>query len=211
LFPVIDLKAKVNNLDCFFFDKITLTNMNRKTQNRWLLLILIGLAFGILDWYFLALLASIGQNEALNNQIQQSADLVRLLAVVVLMGLNFGIWLVPVIPAAVFEYRARRSIWKAALSAALVWSAAIFSYYAWYTILLMFAGLPGMEFMLIANRQLPTYWSDWWVSFQQVILNQFIEWIGIAMVGGSIAGALSAAAAGWLWRGGKIVRRRPAL
>ena len=31
------------------------------------------------------------------------------------------------------------------------------------------------------------------VSFQQVILNQFIEWIGVAIVGGAIVGALSAA------------------
>ena len=180
-----------------------------KSKNRWPFYILLGLAFGILDWYFLDLLASIGQNEAFTNQIQQSGDLVRLLAVLVLLGLNYGIWLVPVIPAAVIEYSRRRVIWRAALSASVVWSAAIFSYYAFYTFLLMAAGLPGMEFMLYANRQQPTYWSDWWISFQQVILNQFVEWIGIAIVGGTIVGALSAAAARWLWQRSEISGSKP--
>lgn len=179
--------------------------MNLKSKNRWLIFILLGLAFGILDWYFLDLLASIGRNESFNNQMQQSSELVRLIGVVVLLGLNYGIWLVPVIPAAVFEYKRTRVIWRAALSASVVWSAAIFSYYTYYTFLLMFAGLPGMEFMLFANRQLPSYWNDWRVSFQQVILNQFMDWIGVAIVGGAIVGALSAVGARWFWQRRNII------
>ena len=167
--------------------------MNLKLQNRWLTFVLLGLAFGILDWYYLDLLASIGRNESFNNQMQQSAELVRLIGVVVILALNYGIRLVPVIPSAVFEYTRTRVLWRAVVSASVVWSAAIFSYYTYYTFLLMFAGLPGMEFMLFANCDLPSYRNDWWVSFQQVILNQFIEWIGVAIVGGAIVGALSAA------------------
>jgi hypothetical protein len=174
--------------------------MKSKPHNRWLLFLLLGLAFGILDWYFLDLLASLGRNEALNAQLQQASDLVRLIAVGVLLGLNYGIWLVPVIPAAVSEYKRTRRVWRAALAAALVWSAAIFSYYTYYTFLLMFSGLPGMDFMLYANRLQPTYWSDWWVSFQQVILNQFMEWIWVAVVGGAILGGLSAAGVRWFWQ-----------
>lgn len=180
--------------------------MNLKSQNRWLIFILLGLAFGILDWYYLDLLASIGRNESFNNQMQQSVELVRLIGIVVILVLNYGIWLVPVIPAAVFEYIRTRVIWRAVLSASLVWSAAIISYYTYYTFLLMFAGLPGMEFMLFVHRNLPSYWNDWWVSFQQVILNQFMEWIWVAIVGGTIAGALSAAGVRLFWHRRKKVR-----
>ena len=175
-------------------------------QNRWLIFILLGLAFGILDWYFLDVLASIGRNESFNNQMQQSAELVRLFGAVVILALNYGIWLVPVIPAAVFEYIRTRVLWRAVVSASVVWSAAIFSYYTYYTLLLMFTGLPGMEFMLFAQRDLPSYWNDWWVSFQQVILNQFIEWIGVAILGGAIVGALSAAGVHLFWQRRKKVR-----
>jgi hypothetical protein len=180
--------------------------MKSKSWNRWIIFILLGLAFGILDWYFLDLLASLGRNEEFNIQMQQASGLLRLIFVLVLLTLNYGIWLVPVIPAAVSEYKRTGAIWRAALSASAVWSAAIFSYYAFYTALLMFAGLPGMEFILYAHRDLPTYWNDWWVSFQQVILNQFVEWIGVALVGGAIVGALSAAISRWLWQRKKKVR-----
>jgi hypothetical protein len=163
-------------------------------QNRWITVLGLGLAFGIADWYFLDLLASFGRNEAFNTQMQQAPGIARLLVVILLLALNYGIWLVPVIPVAIYECRRSQSLRKAALSAVLVWSAAIFSYYAFYTGLLMFSGLPGMEFMLFANHALPTYWSDWWVSFQQVILNQFVEWIGVAVVGGATTGWLSALA-----------------
>jgi hypothetical protein len=70
----------------------------------------------------------------------------------------------------------------------------------------MFAGLPGMEFMLFVHRHLPSYWNDWWVSFQQVILNQFMDWIGVAIVGGAIVGALSAAGVRLFWQRRKKVR-----
>ncbi len=109
------------------------------------------------------------------------------------MGSNYGVWLVPVIPAAVYEVRRSASLGRAALAGALVWALAISSYYAFYTFQLMFVGLPNVGYMLFSNRQSPTYWADWWPLFQRVITDQFIQWIGIAVVGGAIAGAGTAA------------------
>lgn len=159
-------------------------------RKRWLIYIAIGLCFGIVDWYFLDLLASLldqlGQDESLFEAVYA-----RLLIIAVFMSLNYGIWLVPVVPTAIYEANRSQSVRKAALAAVVVWVAAIFSYYAYYTFLLMFVGLPNLDFMLFSNRRSPTYWTDWWPPFQRAVLSQFIEWIGIAVIGGAIVGALS--------------------
>ena len=160
-------------------------------RKRWLIYILIGLCFGIVDWYFLDLLASLfaklGQNESMFEVV-----IIHLLIIMIFMGLNYGIWLVPVIPTAIYEINQSRSLAQAALSAVVIWVAAIFSYYAYYTFLLMFVGLPNLDFMLFSNRQSSTYWTDWWPPFQRVIVDQFVEWIGIAVIGGVLVGALIA-------------------
>lgn len=158
---------------------------------RWLVYIVIGLFFGIVDWHFLDLLASLldqlGQDESLFAGV-----FTRLLIIAVFMSLNYGIWLVPVVPTAIYEVKRSRSLRKAAVAAVVVWAAAIFSYYAYYTFLLMFVGLPNLDFMLFSNRQSPTYWADWWPPFRRAVLSQFVEWIGIALIGGAMVGALSA-------------------
>ena len=59
-------------------------------RNRWLIYGLIGLAFGIADWFFLDLLAALGQNRALNDYLLQAPDILRILAVLLLVGLNYG-------------------------------------------------------------------------------------------------------------------------
>ena len=160
---------------------------------RWWIYVLIGLCFGIVDWYFLDLLASLGQNQAINDQLNQAFGILRLLVVIVLVGLNYGIWLVPVIPAAIYEMRRSQSLKQAALAAAIVWAAAMVSYYGYYTILLMFAGLPQMEFMLYLNHLSPDYWTNWWPSFRNVILGQFLMWVLISLIAGPIVGLISAA------------------
>jgi hypothetical protein len=160
-------------------------------RKRWLIYIAIGLIFGIVDWYFLDLLASLldrlGQDESLFEAVYA-----RLLIIAMFMSLNYGIWLVPVVPSAIYEVKRSQSLRKAALAAVVVWAAAILSYYAYYTFLLMFVGLPNLDFMLFSNRQSPTYWTDWWPPFQRAVLSQFIEWIGIAVIGGAVVGAFSA-------------------
>jgi hypothetical protein len=161
-------------------------------RNRWLIYGLIGLAFGLADWFFLDLLASLGQNQVLNENLLQAPEFLRILITFVLVGLNYGVWLAPVIPIAIYEVKRSQSLRRAALSAVLVWSAAMVSYYAYYTFALLFIGLPNLDFMLFSNRNSATYWADSLPLFQRVILDQFIEWIGIAVIGGIFVGLLSA-------------------
>lgn len=161
-------------------------------RNRWLIYMAVGLGFGIADWYFLGLLASLDQNQALSDNLLQAPEYIRLLIVIALVTLNYGVWLVPVIPTAIYEMKRSHSLRRAAISAVIVWSAAMLSYYTYYAFMLMFVGLPNMDFMLFANHQSASYWGDWWRPFRRVILDQFVEWIGIAIIGGAIVGTLSA-------------------
>ena len=163
-------------------------------RNRWLMYIAVGLAFGIADWYFLGLLASLDENQALSDNLLRAPEYIRSMIVIALVTSNYGVWLVPVIPIAIYEMKRSRSLRRAAVSAVIVWSAAMLSYYAYYAFMIMCVGLPNMDFMLFANHQSATYWDDWWLPFKRVILDQFVEWIGIAIIGGAIAGTLSACA-----------------
>ena len=46
-----------------------------------------------------------------------------------------------------------------------------------------------MDFMLFSNRNTVTYWVNWKPAFQNLILNQFSEWVGIALIGGAHRGS----------------------
>lgn len=169
-------------------------------RKRWLIYVAAGLCFGFADWYFLDLLAWLSQNQSLNESLLQAPNAIRVLVVMLLVILNYGVWLIPVIPAAIYEMKHSQSLRWAAISAVIVWSTSLFSYYAYYTFMLMVVGLPNMDFMLFSNRLSATYWTDWWPPFRRVILDQFVEWIGVAVIGGAIVGTLSAAAS-------RLVRR----
>jgi len=161
-------------------------------RKRWMIYIIIGLVFGIIDWYFIDLLATLNQTQRLNNFFLERSEIVRQLYVGVLIVLNYGIWLVPAIPIAIFEMKRSGKLWKAALAAVLVWSMALLSYYAYYAFLLMFIGLPNFDFMLFKNRLSTTYWADWWPPFKRVIVDQFFEWLLVGLAGGTIVGVISA-------------------
>jgi hypothetical protein len=156
-------------------------------QKRWLIYVLLGLGFGIVDWYFLALLASITKSQA----FLRMPDFVHLPLLIILMVFNFGVWLIPAIPIAIFETKHSHSWLHAAFAAILVWSMALVGYYVYYAFLLMFFGLPNLNFMLFSNHQSPTYWADWWPPFKRLIVDQLIEWIVIAIIGGAIVGIAS--------------------
>lgn len=149
-------------------------------MNRWLKYTLIGLGFGILDWYYLDLLAHFSWGP-LGNSI---------LVIPFILLLNYGIWLVPVIPVTWVEARRGKGALIPALAGVLTWSCAIFSYYAYYTVLLSLGVLPNLQHLGLLGERYPGFWQDWLAMFQRIIANQFLEWIPIAMIGGGITGAL---------------------
>jgi hypothetical protein len=165
--------------------------LEAEVRRRWLFFIVIGLFFGVIDWYYLDGLSSFLSDFGSSSNMNNAAPVVQLLGIAMIIILNWGFWLVPVIPAAIYESKHSKSIGLAALSAITVWSFAILSYYGYYTILLLFWGLPNLDFMLFSNRNSPTYWQDWQPIFQRLILNQFFEWIVVALIGGAVVGALT--------------------
>ena len=95
-----------------------------------------------------------------------------------------------VAPISILEIRKSGSLQRCAIAGASTWSSAVFSYYLFYTILLAFKGLPHMDHLLISNRAVPTFWKQWSIAFQRIILAQILEWILIAIMGRCILGFL---------------------
>jgi len=60
----------------------------------------------------------------------------------IILAMNYGIWLVPLIPVVNYEAKNTQKIVNPMLAGMLTWSFAIFSYYAYYAILLSLGKLP---------------------------------------------------------------------
>lgn len=154
--------------------------MNR-CKDRFLLYTLAGLVFGVIDWFYLNWLAHISWGG-----LEQS-----ILAVPVILLMNFGIWLVPLIPAVIFEVRHSDKMIFPVLAGALTWCCAIFSYYLYYAVLLSLGKLINLEHLNIFGEKHESFWPEYWEMFKRVILDQFFEWIFIAIIGGAVVGALT--------------------
>lgn len=146
------------------------------------LYVLLGLTFGIIDWFYLDWLA-FGFAPKLGEP--------AIWMIPVMIFMNYGIWLVPLVPAVIFESRKADRIRSPILTGILIWSAAIFSYYTYYGILLSLGKLPNLEYLNIFGEKYGGFWEEYWRKFWRLILVQFLEWIPIAIIGGAIVGALA--------------------
>lgn len=61
--------------------------------------------------------------------------------------LNYGIWLVPLIPIVIYESRKASNIKKPAYAGMLIWGAGVTSYYGYYWLLLSLGKLPGWDYL----------------------------------------------------------------
>lgn len=138
----------------------------------------VGLIFGVIDWYYLDLLANFPWGPLGE----------KLIIIPIIITLNFGIWLVPVLGVSIYEVHQSKSVRLSTLSGMAIWVCSILGYYTYYTALLSFWGLPHMEYMLISQEHHAEYWQDWFETFKAVILYQFLEWLPIAIVGGGVIG-----------------------
>jgi len=77
------------------------------------------------------------------------------------------------------------------LAGMLTWTCAIFSYYAYYAILLSLGKLPHLEHLNVFGNKNEYFWTEYWNMFNRIIKGQFFEWIIIALIGGAIIGALA--------------------
>lgn len=142
-------------------------------KNRWLIYILIGIVFGIIDFHYQELIHSIDVSSH------------TLLDVMIL-----GFWLVPVVPIAIYEARIIGSWWRTALAAAVTWSVAIVAYYLFMMVKLVLIGEPGRPGLHISNHTDPWYWENFKSIMLGDILGGIGEWILVAIVGGLVVGTL---------------------
>lgn len=150
-------------------------------KRRWLIYLLIGIVFGVFDFYYHSFLS----NFLVRQQVIKSG-LAREITWVVL---SIGIWLVPIVPIAIYEARISRSRLWSALANISTWSASIVSYYLTNAVQLAFLGFPTRPELHISNRTDPFFWGNWKiVLWQDIILGGIIQWIVVAVVGGFIIG-----------------------
>jgi hypothetical protein len=114
-----------------------------------------------------------------------------MVVVPIIIIMNYGIWLVPIIPVVIYEANVSGKYTYPMLTGTLTWSCAIFSYYAYYAILLSLGKLINLEHLNIFGVKDETFWYYYWQMFKGIILGQFFEWIIIAVFGGGIIGALA--------------------
>ena len=150
-------------------------------MKRWYVYTSIGFIFGIFDWFFLDWLAKdIGPNLGENS----------IIVTPIILGLNYGIWLLPIIPVTIYESRLAKTIKKPIFAGMLTWSSAIFSYYGFYAILLSLGRLPHLDHFNVFNQDFPEVRVIYWRWFNSLILFQLFEWIPIAVIGGGLIGAV---------------------
>lgn len=104
--------------------------------------------------------------------------------------LIWGIWLVPAIPVGLYVAKRTHSVPSSALAVVILWIAAVFAYYAYYTFQFAFIGLNQMEHLLVFGPRSELFWQEWSFIFQRLIINQIVEWGIIAIIGGSIVGGV---------------------
>ena len=135
----------------------------------------------MIDWFYLDWLAHLSWGSLGESR----------LVVPIIIGMNFGIWLVPIIPMEIYESRVAEKNIYSMFAGILTWSCAIFSYYVYYAIMLSKGILFNLEHLNVFGDKYATFWPEYWQMFNRIILSQFFEWIIIAIIGGAITGALT--------------------
>ena len=102
-------------------------------KKRWLMYIIIGVIFGIFDFYYQEFIQEL-KSPIISRSI-----------------LCYGIWLVPLLPIALYESKISLSRRNTSIASLLTWSISIISYYMFLAIDLMFIGRESRMEMHISN------------------------------------------------------------
>ncbi len=139
-------------------------------KKRWLSYVLIGILFGVFDFYYQEFTQGI-----INSTI-------------VWFIVAWSVWLVPVIPIVLYETKISKSVVKSVLANILVWSVSVISYYMYIPIKLVFIGQSTMSEFYILNYKSEFYWSNLKDLVLGLISEDAPEWLVVAIFGGLIVG-----------------------
>ena len=149
-------------------------------KKRWLVYILIGIVFGVFDFYF----------QTFSSDTFYAHPLRGLGRSLIEPILEIGIWLVPIIPIIVHEARVSHSSWRPALASAFTWSTSVVAYYLTNAFQLAIVGVPSRLELHISNRNDPYFWVNWRGVFLEDLFANNVEWIVVAVIGGTVIGFL---------------------
>lgn len=149
-------------------------------KRRWIIYAVIGTAFGVFDFFYQEFIVA----QISRQQPDGAGYIIAWLVLVV------GIWLVPVIPVILHEVKVTRSARLGALANVFTWCIAVIVYYLTNGVQLAFLGVPARMEMHISNRADPSFWANWQSLFVQDLIGGSIEWLMVAVVGGTIIGLL---------------------
>lgn len=148
-------------------------------NKRWLVYALIGIVFGVFDFYYQIFLYNTF-DQLFSGYGTNFARSIFLL----------GIWLVPIVPIILYEAKNSRSSWLPALASALTWSISVVVYYLTNAFQLAIIGVPSRPEMHISNRNDPYFWNNWRDVFLDDLVLNNIEWMVVALIGGTVMGLL---------------------
>jgi len=151
-----------------------------QSKKRFWLYGLIAFVFGVLDWFYLNWFP-----ETVGNLFGES-----IIVVPIVILLNYGIWLVPIIPLVFLESKYSPNIRIPIITGALTWCFAIIGYYFYYLILLSMGKLPHLQGLSIFGEKHESFWVEYWEMFCRIILSQILDWIPIAIIGGIVISAI---------------------
>jgi hypothetical protein len=142
-----------------------------RLNKRWKIYALIGVLFGIFDFFYQELIAGVGGG----------SNILRILV-------TTGVWLIPAVPVVLYEAKVSQTVWKPALANVLTWVTAVIAYYLYMGFKLVILGQEGRPEAHISSYQDPYFWSNLKNMFLGDILGAMPEWLVVAVVGGSLVG-----------------------
>lgn len=145
-------------------------------RKRWISYGVVGILFGIFDFYYQEFTE--GLNYIFNKNI------------LIWFIVAWGIWLIPAILIDLYEVKTSKNIKKPIIANIFVWITAVFSYYMWIPIKWVFIGQPSMSYMHISNLNSEYYFDNLKNIFWGLMTEDAPEWIVVAIVGGSVIGFL---------------------
>lgn len=159
-------------------------------KKRWLFYCLEGLIFGAGFWHYISLVAKLF-NHFDNVLYLIPESIIKWLILPISLLIYFGVWLIPTIMPAVYEFNRSSSQRLSVVAVITVCVSAVLGYYLNYIVMLAFFGLPHMEYFIIFGQHTTSFWQDWHQLFQNLILFKSIKWFLISGFGGGIIGYLT--------------------
>lgn len=152
---------------------------------RWVIYALIGVCFGVIDWY-------------VRETLKAVCPPLGALGIIVGVPVMWGVWLLPALAVAYAELRASRRVALCSLAVALVWVAAIVSYHLFYGFLMAFDEASPLSLGYALGHLSSRGWADWGEITRTLTLGYIMRWGAVALVSGGAVGCAIGAGMGWL-------------